>query len=107
MIALNALGSLGLLAVGGALVALALLSRRLGEVTRARKHYRWLYISAACVWLGALARLFFLTGWLRREAIFGDNVGTILIVDGLPALGVTIALVVAWHYWSWLLTERN
>ncbi|MCS6837087.1 MAG: hypothetical protein NZ750_13850 [Anaerolineae bacterium] len=107
MIIFDLIGSLGLLSVGGALIALALLSRRLSQVTRARKRYRWIYLAAACVWLGALARLLFLTGWLRTNDTFSQNVGTILIVDGLPALGVTIALVVVWHYWSWLLAERN
>jgi hypothetical protein len=31
-----------------------------------------------------------------------------LIAHHLPmAIGITIGLVVTWHYWSWLLTETD
>lgn len=87
-------------ALGFALLVLARLSRRLGQVTKARPYYRGLYLAALVLWGGAAGRLAF-------TAEMNDNILVTLVNDGLPALGVTLGLAVAWYYWSWLLTERD
>lgn len=103
---LDFLGLAGLLSVAVMLFVLAHLSQRLGMVTHARPYYRFLYISALLVMGGLLARLYYLTNHAASEAL-NQNVVYIILCDGLPALGVTLGLLVTWYYWSWLLAERD
>jgi hypothetical protein len=85
------------------LVWLALLSRRLGSVTHAPPYYLGLLVGATLVEAGAILRLFNII----RSAEAGSQTAWVMIYAGLPALGVTIALIYAWRYWSWLLAERD
>ncbi len=100
-------GLLGLFSMGVALVVLGRLSERLGSVTHARKSHRWQYFAACLIWAGMLTRLYFITQ--GQEALLAPNQNVLytLVSDGLPAVGVTIGLIVTWHYWSWLLAERD
>jgi len=101
------LSNLGLVAVGVALVVQARLSQRLGSVTGSRKRFRWLYVAALLVWTGAAVRYYIQTGnQFPLEAPTAKLVYTI-VSDGLPAIGITLGLVVTWYYWSWLLAERD
>lgn len=81
------------------LFVLGMLSYRLGRVTKATNYYRGFFISAALVMVGIVARLI-----CQTET---DDAAWVLLFNGAPALGVTIGLIVAWHYWSWLLAERG
>jgi hypothetical protein len=99
-------GFAGLLAVAVMLFVLAHLSQRLGIVTHARPYYRGLYLAAMLVGIGLLARLYYLTNHEPSGAL-NQNVVYIILCDGLPALGVTLGLLVTWYYWSWLLAERD
>jgi hypothetical protein len=104
---LHIAGLIAYFAMGVALIVLAQLSKRLGSVTHARPHYRAYYIAVALIWVGILVRLIFIT---RGQAFLqASNIKLVytLISDGLPAIGITIALIVTWHYWSWLLAERD
>lgn len=87
------------------LVVLAQLSQRLGLVTHARPHYRWYYGAALLVMLGVGIQFVQhhppLAAWLNRT-ILG-----VILMEGLPALGLTLGLTVTWYYWSWLLAERD
>lgn len=107
MIAANSLGLIAYLAMGVALLVLAQLSKRLGSVTHARPYYRGYYIAVVLIWVGMFIRLFFITR--GQSFLQAANVKLVytLISDGSPAIGITIALIVTWHYWSWLLAERN
>jgi len=97
----------GQVALSVTLIALALLSRRLGRVTGARRYYLGLYIAAALITIGALVRLLANLSLLAQNPYSGDNGVYILLAYGLPALGLTLALLVTWYYWSWLLAERD
>lgn len=97
------LGWMGHAAVALSLAWLALLSRRLGRVTRARPYYIGLLVAAGCVGGSAVVRLVNDV----RGVDTGHWVGWALIYNGLPALGLTIAVYFAWRYWSWLFAERD
>lgn len=100
-------GLLAYLSMAVAMLVLARLSQRLGTVTHAKSNYYWHYLAAALICAGALSRLYFITiGQDSLEAANQKLVYT-LLSDGLPAVGITIGLIVTWHYWSWLLAERD
>lgn len=82
------------------LLALASLSRRLGAVTRRRTYYRLFYPSAALVALSVVLRLAYHAGT-------GLDGQAALLYDLPLAVGLLIAVVVAWHYWGWLLYEQE
>jgi NADH:ubiquinone oxidoreductase subunit 6 (subunit J) len=95
------LGVVGPFSIFVVLIVLALLSKRLGSVTRTRPYYLGFYLAAALIAISILARL-------MDEAPVGEGgVTSVLIYVGLPALSVTIGVVVAWRYWSWLFAERS
>jgi hypothetical protein len=91
----------------GMLIVLALLSRRLGNVTHARRYYRGLYFAAALLGIGIAARFYYLTNSQFNLTPLNQNLVYILLCEGLPALALTLALLVTWYYWSWLLAERD
>ncbi|MCU0511035.1 MAG: hypothetical protein MUE40_00525 [Anaerolineae bacterium] len=106
MMLLDAAAIIGQGAVIALLLLLARLSQRLGTVTHARPHYRGLYVAALLVAAGLLGRLYYLT-LPPSTTTLNQNLVYIILCDGLPALGVTLALVITWYYWSWLLAERD
>jgi hypothetical protein len=100
-------GSFGPLAMCVLFVVLGLLSRRLGRVTRMPRYYLSFYLAAVLVGISALARLVNLgLGGLATAELHQRGMW-VVIYSGLPALGITIALMAAWRYWSWLLAERS
>lgn len=94
---------LGMMMVAMTLILFGLLSRRLGRVTRATGHYRLFFIASGLVIIGAMARFYVAIGQLPPI----EGVMWVLIYNGAPALGISLAVVVAWYYWSWLLAERD
>lgn len=94
---LSILGPVGILI---ALVVMAELSKRMGSVTRTRPYYLGFYIAAFLMGISILARL------VDANPSAGGGTAVIFYV-GVPALSVTIAVIVAWRYWSWLLAERG
>lgn len=101
------LGLIGQVSLGIVMILLARLSQRLGEVTHARQHHLWLYVSAILMWVGVAIQLFLLGQGVDGVEQLQQDVVWVLLIKGLPTLGITIAVVVAWHYWSWLLAERD
>jgi hypothetical protein len=90
------------LSIGITLVVLGLLSRRLGAQTQAKPYYLGFYSAAALIGVSAAAQLL--------DALLGVSDGGVLwviIADVFPAAAVTIGVVFAWRYWSWLLAERD
>ncbi len=93
------LGLLGPASVIVALIVIAQLSQRLGAVTKRPSIYRWYYVSVALVALSVVERLIAL--------IVPNAFNTALLYDIPFAAALVIAVVVAWRYWSWLLSERG
>jgi hypothetical protein len=95
------------LSVAVALAVLGLLSRRLGKASRISPRYMGFFVGAGLLALSAAARFAnLLFGWVAPEKIPFSLVWTVMYT-GLPALGLTIGLIAAWRYWSWLLAERS
>lgn len=100
-------GLLGYLAMALALIVLGRLSQRLGEVTHAKPFYLGHYLAATLVICSIMARFYFITRGQSSAQAANQNLVYTLLNDGLVALGITIGLIVTWHYWSWLLAERD
>lgn len=96
-----------LLALAIALIQLGRLSQRMGTITHARPVYRAFYVAAALLIIAALTRSALDLELLAQTPKIVQNSIHVLLVDGLAALGITIALPTAWYYWSWLLAERD
>lgn len=94
----------GLFSIAVALVVLGLLSRRLGQVTRAPRYYFGFWISAFLLLVSLVYRLLNL---LQSHIPPPDDAGAVILYIGLPAFALTISLIIAWRYWSWLLAERS
>lgn len=99
------LGLLGPVSVCLMLVLLGLLSRRFGRVTGAAPWHLGFYIAALLIAISITVR----AANLQVDAAqhVERSWEWLLLYDGLPAIGVTLGLAVAWRYWSWLLAERN
>jgi hypothetical protein len=104
------LGSLSLLAVIYAFYILANLSRRYGNVIRLPPYYRGLYVAMSFVGIGFVSHL------IQDSVIIAPEEAPSLLTNDwfylftyyLPlALAITIALAVAWRYWSWILKEQQ
>src|SRR5262249_5598324 len=93
---LSVLGPLSLIV---AQVVMALLSKRLGEVTKRPPTYRWFYLGAGLVGVSILLQVVDILSGLERVAS--------LLYDALFLLGLAVSVVVAWSYWSWLLSESR
>ncbi|NJL95646.1 MAG: hypothetical protein HC915_18905 [Anaerolineae bacterium] len=78
-----------------------------GSGDAGRAYHRGFYLAALLVLAGVAVRAIHLTNGVASVRDLDQN-GTIwvLLTSGLPALGLTVGLVVAWRYWSWLLAER-
>ncbi len=99
-------GLIGMAAMAVALVVLALLSKRLGSVTRSPRYYRILYLSTGLVIISLLGRIFNLLRGADLHLLRDDPLWVTIYV-GLPALALTLAVITGWRYWSWLLAERG
>lgn len=100
----NIVAGIGIVAIALLLIVLGLISRRLGRVTHAKGYYRLFFVSALLMLMGAGGRMW---SAFRPDDLIYDNIWWILIYNGAPTLGLTLAVVVAWYYWSWLLAERD
>ncbi len=101
------IGLIGPLSMAVVLIALGILSRRLGATTRAAPYYLGFFIAAALMVISLIARLANLIFGLASDALLSRDLTWTLLYAGLPAFGVTLGLVMAWRYWSWLLAERD
>jgi hypothetical protein len=97
---------LGPVSITVALIVIGLLSKRLGNATRAAPHYVGFFVAALLVGISVIARIVNLgLNLADTEAL--QEPGWVFLYNGLPALGVTLGVIVAWRYWSWLLAERD
>lgn len=92
------------------LYVLCRLSERLGAVERMAPLYHYYYLAIGLVAFGAFIHLIVARATLS-PGLFPDwlhTPGFLLLTYYAPlAVGLTIALVVTWRYWSWLLKESN
>jgi hypothetical protein len=103
-------GTTGLGALLYALLILAQFGRKLGAVTKMKPFYKGYYVAACCLGLALVVR-FIRTAvfWAPDEAIPAllNSPVFYLFLYHLPvAIGLSLGLVLTWHYWSWLLKER-
>ena len=98
------LAGIGMVAIALLLVVLGLLSRRLGRVTRSKSYYGLFFVATILLLIGAGGRFWV---FMYPDDTIYDSILWIVIYSGAPALGLTLGVIVAWHYWSWLLAERD
>jgi hypothetical protein len=98
------LGLLGPFSIAITLVVLGLISRRLGEQGNAKSYYLGFFCGAALMLTSVAAQ--FLDLLLHFQHTDSDALWVIL-ENGLPALAITLGVIFAWRYWSWLLAERD
>lgn len=114
---LGQLALLGPASISLMLLLMGILSQRLGRAIHARPYYLVFYLAAALVMVAVIVRLLNLGTGIPTPPISDTlespeftapmAVGWVVLYNGLLALGMTLGLVVAWHYWSWLLAERD
>jgi hypothetical protein len=85
-----------------ALLVLAELSRRLGEVVKRAPFYRWFYLAACFSFLSVMIRLLSLRYTANDFAHMGGNATIAIAYTGSLAFSVLLGIVVAWRYWGWL-----
>lgn len=104
------LGSVGLLSLIYGLVILAQFGRKLGAVTKMKPFYKGYYIAACCLGLALLLRSIRATVfWAAPDTIpsvLNSPIFYLLLYHLPMAVGLSLGLVITWHYWSWLLKER-
>lgn len=98
---------IGFASISLALMVMGGLSYRLGRVTRANAYYLGFYIGALLVVMGVIARIVNFGGQFVPIEKLAQNTVWVLLYQGMPAAGVTLGVIVAWRYWSWLLAERG
>lgn len=87
------------------LFTLGTLSRRLGRVTHAKPYYLGFYGAAVLMACASVVKLTALQ-LAQTTDLYQNNEWSILYYACFAA-GVTLGLIVAWRYWSWLLAERD
>src|SRR5579863_3431575 len=92
---LAVLGLAGPLSLIVASLVIALLSQRLGSITKQVRAYRWFFVAVGVMTLAIITQL-----WAP------DPVNNV-IYPLLMAFGLTIAVAAAWYYWGWLLSENK
>jgi len=97
----------GQIGIAAALLVLGLISRRLGSATRAKPQFIGFFIAAALLLTSAVVRALNLIFGLVPLGEVPVSFGWVMLYNGLPALGITLGVIFSWHYWSWLLAERD
>lgn len=108
---MSILGTVGTISLVILFFVLAKLSERFGSVIRMRPLYRYYYLALLLALISATAHILV----VRAETAAATDIPSwatapwfSLLAYHLPlAMAVTIGIYVTWHYWSWLITERN
>jgi hypothetical protein len=107
MTLLHAFGALGTVGIGIAMVVLGLLSGRLGAATQSGRLYVGFFIAGGLLGLSALFQIGNAIFSFEPFDSLSGSPGWVMVYLGLPAIAITLGLLLAWHYWSWLLAERD
>lgn len=103
------LGVLGLIAVIYLVYIFAILSQRLGAVTKMPPYFRGFYVAMAFLGISTLARVMRSNLALSPQSSIGLLNAPLfnLVVYHAPfVIAIVISVGVAWRYWSWLFKER-
>lgn len=101
------MASVGPLSVAVVFIILGLLSRRLGRVTRSEPYYIGFFVAAILCAVSVFMQLALsLEPGVDVTLNLSHRLDVFVFLVLLPALAVSIAAYVSWHYWSWLLAER-
>jgi hypothetical protein len=102
------LGPLGLLAIAYLCILFSNFSRRLGAVTKMKDHTRWFRLASGLTAVAATSQVIRATAALAKESpSFLRASWFALLSFHVPlAVGVTVALMLVWYYWRWILKER-
>jgi hypothetical protein len=102
------LSPLGLLAIVYLCILFANFSRRLSAVTKMKDYYRWFPLASVLVAVAATSQVIRATAGLAEEAPdFLCQPWFALVSFYVPlTVGVTLALVLVWYYWGWILKEK-
>ncbi len=98
---------IGMFSVFVVFIVMALLSKRLGIVTRARPYYLGFYVAALLMGISILVRFMSDPADLAADVTLQEDATVIFFYGILPAVSLTLSVIIAWRYWSWLFAERN
>lgn len=86
---------------------MAQISRRFGEVTHRPPHYRGFYVALVLMILPLGVRLL-AVGLSDTEMQDQGGTSTAALLHDIPlAASISLALVIAWRYWGWLVYARE
>jgi hypothetical protein len=86
---------------------MAQISRRFGEVTHRPPLYRGFYVSLALMFFPLMVRLLSIgQSDSALDGLGGRSIGA-LLHDVPLAVGITLAVIIAWRYWGWLIYARE
>jgi hypothetical protein len=102
------LGAIGLLAIAYMCSLFGNFSRRLSAVTKMKGHYRWFPVAAVLICVAATSQAIRSTAALAPEApqFLNEDLFAVLSFYLPLVVGVTLALVLVWYYWGWILKEK-
>jgi hypothetical protein len=103
------LGPAGLFAIAYLGLLFAAFSRRLGAVTKMSDYHRWFFVANGLVALAAMSQIVRGTAALAPDLAYSVLLEPwfALVTFHIPLVaGVTLDLVLVWHYWGWILKEK-
>jgi hypothetical protein len=86
---------------------MAQISRRFGEVTHRPPLYRGFYVAGGLMIFPLGVRLLAIGLTENKQGDLGGNSLEALFHDLPFALGLTLAIIIAWRYWGWLIYARE
>ncbi|MBI5959361.1 MAG: hypothetical protein HY866_11540 [Chloroflexi bacterium] len=86
---------------------MAQISRRFGEVTHRPPLYRGFYVALGLMFFPLVVRLLSIGQSEPKLRESGHNSLGALAHDIPLAVGITLAVVIAWRYWGWLVYARE
>jgi hypothetical protein len=108
---MSILGTIGTISLIFLFFILGKLSERFGSVVRMSPLYRYYYLALILALISAAVQILVVRQTSSTPTdipLWVTSAWFILLAYHLPlAIAVTIGIYVTWHYWSWLITERN
>ena len=102
------LSPIGLVAIAYLSIIFSVLSQRLNAVAKKAKHHRWFSVATVLIIIAAMSQAVRSTAHLApdRALPFLLKPWFALVTFHVPlALGTTIALLLVWYYWGWIVKE--